>query len=119
MAAKKNVKKNDKKNTPDKGKGKTPPNPEKQTTLGDIIKDADQAVVVSVTKGNIVVTAIKSVNYSYEAKALLMGAMDNYNVKPIINGLNSNTRAVMSHIMNLNNKLTKLVPDEIPEEVKA
>ena len=118
MVAKKKEDKKKAVNNP-KGKGKTPPNPEKQTTLGDIIKNAEQAIVVTVSKGNIEVTAIKAVNYSYEAKSLLMGAMDNYNVKPIINGLNSNTRTLMAHIMNLNNKITKLVPDEIPENVKA
>ena len=113
-------KKDDKKkavNNP-KGKGKTPPNPEKQTTLGDIIKNAEQAIVVTVSKGNIEVTAIKAVNYSYEAKSLLMGAMDNYHDKPIIHGLNSNTRVLMAQITNFNNKITNLVLDELPENAK-
>ena len=118
MAGKKKDNKKKVVNNP-KGKGKTPQNPEKQTTWGDIIKNAEQAIVVTVSKGNIEVTAIMAVNYSFEAKALLMGAMDNYNVKPIINGLNSNTKTLMAHIMNLNNKIKKLVPDEIPKEVKA
>jgi len=83
-----------------------------KTTLGDIIKDADQAVVVTSTKGRIEITGIKNINYTYEAKGLLVGAMDIYNIRPIITGLNSNTRALLSHITNLSNKIDKVLPIE-------
>ena len=119
MAAKKtNIKRTPTKSK-GKGKDKTPPNPEKSTTLGDIIKDSEQAVIVSVSKGKVEVTAIKAINYAYQAKALLREAIDNYNVKPIINGLNTNTRVLLAHITNLNNKITKIVPDELPKDVKV
>lgn len=87
----------------------TPPTGENQPTLGDIIKAADEVLIVTATKGQIDVKALKNINYAYAAKALLMGAIDNYNNKPIINGLNNSSRALLSHIMNLNTKVDKVI----------
>lgn len=91
---------------------------ESKTTLGDIIKNADQAVVITSTKGSIEVTAIKAINYAYEAKGLIVGAMDSYNSRPIMNGMNNNSRAILSHIMNLNNKINELLGEKAKEEKK-
>ena len=118
MAAKKNTKKNVKKtlavvkgNPKVKGKHNTPP----ETTLGDVIKDAESAIIITVTKGQIDVTAIKNINYAYEAKGLLVGAMDSYSNKPIINVLNNNARALLSHLVNISNK----IPEKPKEGQKA
>lgn len=119
MAKKKTGKTSTKKSTAVKGKdnkakGKpVVPNPEKTTTLGDIIKDSEQAVVVTVAKGKIEVTGLKNINYAYEAKGLLIGAMDTYNSRPIINILNNNTRALLSHLVNINNKIPEPKKSEL------
>ena len=107
MAAKGKTKKKDTKKRVIPPKGK-----ENSTTLGDIIKNSDQAIVVTSTKGNVEVTGIKSINYAYEAKGLLVGAMDTYNSKPIITGMNNNTRALLAHLVNINNKVTKYIGPE-------
>lgn len=86
----------------------TPKKQETTTTLSDIIRDADEAIVITSIKGNIEVTGIKNINYAYEAKGLLIGAIDTYNSRPIINGLNNNTRAIISHLININTKVTEL-----------
>lgn len=104
--------KNVKKNTP---KVK---NSEDKTTLGDIIKNADQAVVVTVTKGTINVTGLKNINYAHEASGLLVGAIDNYSRRPIITNLNNNTRALLSHLVTISNKINQFVgPEKETEKV--
>lgn len=93
---------------------------ENKTTLGDIIKNADQAVLVISNKGTIQVTGIKNINYAYEAKGLLVGAMDNYNCRPVINGLNNNTKALLSHLVNISNKVNQLTgPEKKSEQTKV
>lgn len=101
-------------------KKETPKNKteKKETTLGDIIKNVDQAVVITTTNGNINVIAIKSINYVYEAKGLIMGAIDTYNNRPIINGINNQSKIILSHIMNLNNKIKEALGEKVKEEKK-
>jgi len=89
--------------------------PEDKTTLADIINNADQAVIITTSKGNVEVTGIKDINYAYQVKGLLIGAMDVYNSRPVINGMNNNARALLAHLSNINAKIDKIIA-EIPVE---
>lgn len=63
---------------------KNPPTPNSaQVDLDKTLKTSDLAIIVTATKGNIEVRGIKSINYAYEAKGLLVGALDSYKVIPI------------------------------------
>lgn len=88
-----------------------------ETTLADIINKADQAVLITTNKGNIEITGLKAINYSFEVKGLLVGALDTYNIRPIISGLNNNARAVISHLVNINGKVDRIVKELDGEEV--
>ena len=69
---------------------KNPPTPNAaQVQIDKALKTSDAAVIVTATKGNIEVRAIKNINYAYQVKGLLTGALDSYLVIPISKTLKS------------------------------
>lgn len=66
--------------------------------IEDLIKNADSGIIVTARNGNIEVTGIKNINFAYEAKGLLVGAMDSYTIRPIANMLNSYTNNTLAQL---------------------
>ena len=56
--------------------------------LSEVIKKADEALLITATKGNIEVRALKNLTFAHEAKGLIAGALDTYLIRPISNTLN-------------------------------
>jgi len=89
---------------------------EASNSLNEIIKDVDQAVLITAKRGNIEVTGIKNTNYAHEAKGLIIGALDSYNIRPITSTINNYTKTVASLIKTLVDDLKKSLGVEVEEK---
>jgi TATA-box binding protein (TBP) (component of TFIID and TFIIIB) len=89
--------------------------PDAQTSLEQMVNAADQCIIVTATKGNVVVTGIKNVSYSHEAKGMLIGALDSYMVRPILQSLNTVNQNIAAQFANFINKTSPEVSDESEE----
>ena len=80
--------------------------------LSEIIKKADEALLITATKGNIEVRALKNLTYAHEAKGLIAGALDTYLIRPISNTLNQSYQTTARNfgpvLSNLNKVLQKV-----------
>jgi len=94
---------------------------ENDTKLSELIKNSDQAILITAKQGNIEVSGIKNINFSYEAKGLIIGALDRYSIRPIINSVNSYTDTMLSHIKKLGDDIKKSlgIEEREPEKPQA
>ncbi len=91
-----------------------------QVELDEMLKTADSAVVITASKGVVDVRGIKNINYAYEAKGLLIGALDSYLVIPISKTLRTVNDANVRMYFNTIQEIKKAVGivDEKPKEKK-
>ena len=66
--------------------------------IEEMINNADSGIMITAKNGNVEVTGIKNVNFSYEAKGLLLGALDSYSLRPMLNALNNHAKNTANHI---------------------
>jgi hypothetical protein len=89
---------------------------EVESAIDKLVSESEECVIVTSSKGNIQVTGIKNVTYSHQAKGLLMGAIDTYNIRPILQSINASARNVSSQISNLLNKKDAPEVEEAPKK---
>lgn len=68
--------------------------------IEELIKNADEGIIITVKEGIVTVNAIKNINFSYQVKGLLIGALDSYTTRPTINAINSLATHVVTHFNN-------------------
>jgi len=61
----------------------------KHEVLSEVIKESDEALLITSIKGKIEVRALKNLTYAHEAKGLIAGALDTYLIRPINKALNT------------------------------
>ncbi|HSG32539.1 MAG TPA: hypothetical protein VLB82_13465 [Thermodesulfobacteriota bacterium] len=74
-----------------------------------LIEMSDDALLVTSKHGNIEVTAVKGLNYAYQAKGLLNGALDMYLIRP--------TTKVLRDVSDANMKLSERTFMEIKKSL--
>jgi hypothetical protein len=77
---------------------------EVENAIDKLINESDECVIVTSTKGNIQVTGIKNINYSHQVKGLLVGAIDTYNLRPVLQAINTSARNSAAQIANFVNQ---------------
>lgn len=103
-------------------KAKPPVNPKAQTAFKEefeaAIKDADSVLLITTTKGLVEVRPVKNVNYAYQVKGILQGALDSYMVIPISKALQRQAQIQTNNLTNMVNTIKNLLGDssEKPEE---
>lgn len=87
-----------------------PPTPPSQKEdLDKVIKEADAVILLTSRKGNIELRSLKNVNYAYEAKGLLLGAIHSYLVKPISETLRNINQGHVNMHHNTIQEIKKLI----------
>lgn len=85
-------------------------------SLEDVINKADSALIITATKGNIEVLGIKNANFAYQAKGLMVGALDSYLVRPISSVLRDLNNANMRMHHSTLNTVRTLLGDKNEEK---
>jgi len=80
-----------------------------QDKFNEILQKSDSAIIITATKGNIEVTGIKNVNYAYQAKGMIHGALDSYLLVPISSTLNSVNQINVKMHHNTINEVKKML----------
>lgn len=111
----KKAKKPVKQNPPEKPVNPPTPAPQGED-IAAIIKRADSVVIVSETRGHIEIKSIKNVNYMWQVKGLLVGALDQYLVHPISSTLRQINDGHYNLYSQLLAELKKLTGEAKPEE---
>ena len=57
--------------------------------IENLVSASDECILVYAMNGNVMITGIKNVTKVYRAKGLLISALDNYNIQPIIKSINA------------------------------
>jgi len=84
----------------------------KANPLEEMIKNCDEGIIITAKNGNIEITGIKNVNFAHTAKGLLVGALDSYTTRPVLNLINSYSKNVVAHITKAFDDFKKEVTEE-------